>query len=136
MAILSEIKDPRVRDVTVTHVEMSPDMRIAKVHVSIMGDEVRQRLSLAGLRSSAGFLQAKIAERIDTRYTPKLQFELDLGVKKSIEIARLLKQVLPSDAPPVEEPPGEYFVDEDELPTDEQSGNSSGEDGDASRRDA
>ncbi len=121
MAILQELKDPRVRDVTVTHVEVSPDMRQAKVHVSVMGDDVRQRLSLAGLRSSAGFLQAKIAERIDTRYTPKLQFELDQGVKKSIELVKLLKQVLPEETPAAkeDEAAGEYFVDEDELPGDE-----------------
>jgi ribosome-binding factor A len=95
MAILAELKDPRVRDVTVTHVEVSPDMRNAKVHVSIMGDEARQKLGLRGLQSSAGFLQSKIAERIDTRFTPRLMFILDQGVKKSIEMARILREVLP-----------------------------------------
>jgi ribosome-binding factor A len=95
MAILADLKDPRIRDVTVTHVEVAPDMRQARVHVSIMGDETRQNLSLRGLQSAAGFLQAKIAEKIDTRYTPKLIFVLDLGVKKSIEMARLLREVLP-----------------------------------------
>jgi ribosome-binding factor A len=129
MAILQELKDPRVRDVTVTHVEVSPDMRHAKVHVSVMGDDVRQRLSLVGLRSSAGFLQAKIAERIDTRYTPKLQFELDQGVKKSIELIKLLKQVLPDEtAPATDEAAGEYFVDEDELPGDELPGGDESDD--------
>ena len=98
MAILAELRDPRVRDVTVTHVEVSPDMRSAKVLVSIMGDERQQNLSLRGLQSSAGFLQSKIAERIDTRYTPRLMFVLDQGVKKSIEIAKILKEVLPPDA--------------------------------------
>lgn len=100
MAILVEIQDPRVRDVTVTHVEMAGDMRSAKVHVSVMGDETKQKLSLRGLESSAGFLQAKVAKRIDTRYTPKLSFVLDQGVKKSLEVLRILKEVLPADAPP------------------------------------
>jgi ribosome-binding factor A len=50
---------------------------------------------LRGLQSAAGFLQSKIAERIETRYTPRLMFVLDQGVKKSIEMARILKQVLP-----------------------------------------
>src|SRR5215467_9406183 len=95
MAILAELKDPRIRDVTVTHVEVSPDMRHAKVHVSVMGDDAQQKLSLRGLQSAAGFLQSKIAEQIDTRYTPRLMFVLDQGVKKSIEMAQLLKQVLP-----------------------------------------
>ncbi len=94
-AALYEIKDPRVRDVTVTRVEVMEDMRQAKVYVSIMGDETRQNLSLAGLRSAAGFLQAKVAERIDTRYTPKLVFIVDEGVKKSLEVMRLLREVLP-----------------------------------------
>ncbi len=95
MAILTEIRDPRVEGVTVTFVEVSPDMRQAKVHVSIMGDEAKQRLCLHGLQSSAGFLQTKVAERIDTRYTPRLRFELDLGVKKSLAISRLLHDLLP-----------------------------------------
>jgi ribosome-binding factor A len=97
MAILSELRDPRVRDVTVLSVEVSPDMRAAKVHVSIMGDETKQNLALRGLQSAAGFLQSKIAQQIDTRYTPRLMFILDLGVKKSIEMAMLLKEVLPPE---------------------------------------
>jgi len=95
MAILTELKDPRIRDVTVTYVEVSPDLRYAKVHVSVMGDETRQRLSLQGLRSAAGFLQSKLGKRIETRYTPRIEFLLDQGVKKSIEVARILKEVLP-----------------------------------------
>ncbi len=95
MAILSELKDPRIRDVTVTYVEVSPDLRHAKVHVSVMGNETKQRLALRGLRSAAGYLQAKCAERIDTRWTPKLEFVLDQGVKRSIEISRILQEVFP-----------------------------------------
>jgi ribosome-binding factor A len=97
MAILAELNDPRVRDVTVTYVEVSRDLRYAKIHVSVMGDEARQKLTLRGLQSAAGFLQAKIAERIDIRYTPKLSFLLDQGVKRSIAVAQILQQVLPKD---------------------------------------
>ena len=103
MAILTELKDPRVRDVTVTHVEVTPDMRQAKVYVSIMGDEKKQKLTLHGLENSAGFLQSKVAKRIDTRYTPRLAFVLDLGVKKSLEIAQILQQVLPKQPSPADE---------------------------------
>jgi ribosome-binding factor A len=98
MAILTDLKDPRVTNVTVTYVEVSPDMRQAKVHVSIMGDETKQKLSLRGLQNAAGFLQSKVAKRIDTRYTPRLEFVLDLGVKKSIEISQILASVLPKPA--------------------------------------
>ena len=83
-----------LRDVTVTYVEVTPDMRQAKVHVSVMGDETKQKLSLRGLQNSAGFLQSLVAKRIDTRYTPRLVFELDLGVKRSIEISQILQSVL------------------------------------------
>jgi ribosome-binding factor A len=97
MAILADLQDPRIRDVTVTYVEMSGDLRSAKVHVSVMGDETKQQLSLRGLQSAAGFLQSKIAARIDTRYTPRIQFVLDQGVKHSIEISRILDEVLPKE---------------------------------------
>ncbi|HEV7281775.1 MAG TPA: 30S ribosome-binding factor RbfA [Pirellulaceae bacterium] len=96
-AILLEVRDPRVRDVTVTKVDVAPDMKSAKVYVSIMGDERKQRLSLQGLQNSAGFLQKAIADRIDSRYTPRLTFETDDGVKKSLEVLRLLKEVLPPE---------------------------------------
>ncbi len=95
MAILAELRDPRVRDVTVTYVEVSGDLRHAKVHVSVMGTETKQDLSVRGLQNAAGFLQSKIADRVAMRYTPKLSFVLDQGVKRSIEISRILKQVLP-----------------------------------------
>lgn len=95
MAILTQVRDPRVKDVTVTGVEMDPDMRAATVHVSVMGSPAKQELALRGLASSAGFLQAQVADRIETRYTPRLKFKLDGGVKRSIEIARVLREVLP-----------------------------------------
>ena len=98
MAILTQVRDPRVQDVTVTRVEMAPDMRSAVVHVSVMGTEAKQELALRGLSSSAGFLQSQIADRIETRYTPRLTFRLDGGVKRSIEIARMLEEVLPHTA--------------------------------------
>lgn len=95
MAILSELKDPRIQGITVTYVEVSDDLRYAKVHVSIMGDETQQRLSMKGLSNAAGFLQAKVAKRLELRYTPRLSFILDMGVKRSIEVARILREVLP-----------------------------------------
>lgn len=97
MAILTDLRDPRIADVTVTYVEVSGDMRAATVHVSVMGDDAKQKLALHGLQSSAGYLQGKVSDRIDTRYTPKLKFELDMGVKNSIAIAKMLKEVLPDD---------------------------------------
>lgn len=97
MAILTDLRDPRVQNVTVTRVEMAPDMREAKVYVSIMGDTAQQNLALHGLQSARGFLQSKLAERIETRYIPRLHFILDLGVKRSLEVARILRDVLPEN---------------------------------------
>lgn len=92
-SILTEIRDPRIRDVTVVGVEVSPDMREAKVLVSVMGDEAAQKLSIHGLQSSAGFLQAKIANRIDTRYTPRLTFVLDKGLKNAAAVGEILARI-------------------------------------------
>jgi len=115
MAILADLKDPRIEGVTVTFVEVSPDMRTAKVHVSIMGDEASQRLCLHGLRSAAGYLQQKISNRIDTRYTPRVRFELDQGVKKSIAIARMIDEVLPDHSPPSDPAPDALDLDAADL---------------------
>jgi ribosome-binding factor A len=98
MAILTELRDPRVKNVTVVGVEVLPDMKSAKVFVSIMGTEKEQQLGLSGLQNAAGFLQKKITERIESRYTPRLTFVLDKGVKQSLEVARILKEVLPPAA--------------------------------------
>jgi ribosome-binding factor A len=99
MAILADLQDPRIQDVTVTGVEVAPDMKQAKVYVSVMGSEAKQNLSLRGLQSAAGFLQSKVAKRIDTRYTPRLQFILDQGVKKQIEVSQILGHVLNENRP-------------------------------------
>lgn len=106
-AILLELKDPRIRGVTVTHVEMGDDLRQAKVYVSIMGDEASQKLTLHGLRSAAGFLQTRIANRIQTRYTPVLRFVLDQGVKKSIAMSQLISEVLADSSAPAKPTPDE-----------------------------
>jgi ribosome-binding factor A len=93
MAILTELRDPRVKNVTVLGVELSPDMREAKVAVSIMGSDSQQRTTLKGLQNASGFLQTRIAERIDTRYTPRLSFVIDEGVKKSVAVQQILDQI-------------------------------------------
>ena len=97
MAILTDIKDPRIENVTVTYVEVTGDLREAKVHVSVMGEEKKQQLCMHGLRSSAGYLQQKVSNRVDLRYTPRLNFVLDEGVKNAAEVTRILGEVLPKD---------------------------------------
>jgi ribosome-binding factor A len=91
-AILFEMKDPRVKGVTVTRAEVTADLQHAKVFVSVMGSERDQQLAMHGLKSAAGFVQTKIADRLTSRYVPHVTFVLDEGVKKSIEIARIIRE--------------------------------------------
>src|SRR6516165_7363000 len=90
--ILFELKDPRVKGVTVTRAEVSADLQHAKIFVSIMGSEKDQQLTMHGLKSAAGFIQTKLADRLTSRYIPHVTFVLDEGVKKSIEIARIIRE--------------------------------------------
>ena len=92
--ILFEMKDPRVKGVTVTRAEVSGDLQHAKVFVTIMGSASEQALCLHGLRHAAGFIQTKLADRLQTRYTPTIRFEIDKGVKNSIEVSRLISEAL------------------------------------------
>jgi ribosome-binding factor A len=92
--ILFELRDPRVKGVTVTRAEVSGDLQHGKVFVSVMGTPKEQELCMHGLKHAAGFVQSKLAGRLKTRFTPTIQFVLDQGVKNSIEIARLIKEAL------------------------------------------
>jgi ribosome-binding factor A len=94
-AILTELRDPRIRNVTVLGADVSPDLRYATVRISVMGDEKTAALTMHGLNSARGFLQSRVGEYIKSRYTPELRFSLDDGIRKSFETASLLKQVLP-----------------------------------------
>ena len=83
--ILFELKDPRVKNVTILDVETTDDMRSAKVHVGVRGDVKIQSLTLHGLESARGFLQAKIADRLQTRYTPVLKFILETNWLENLQ---------------------------------------------------
>ncbi len=97
-AILFGLRDPRVQHVTILRVETPFDLRTSKIYVSVLGDEKTQRLTMKGLDAARGFLQSKIAEALDLRFTPVLTFILDQGVKKSIEASRLLRKLDVEDA--------------------------------------
>ena len=90
--ILLGLRDPRIKNVTVISAEATEDLRGAKVYISVMGDAKTEALTLKGLESARGFLQAKIADRLQTRYTPILRFVIDRGVKQSLETARILRE--------------------------------------------
>jgi ribosome-binding factor A len=90
--ILFQIRDPRVKHTTVTRVETAGDLQHAKVYVSIMGSEAQQAKGVVALQNAAGFIQSKLAKRLATRFLPTLSFHLDEGIKKSIEVARILME--------------------------------------------
>ena len=92
--VLFELKDPRARNVTVLRTEVSPDLRSARVFVSVMGDEKAQSLAMHGLRSARGFIQSRIADRLELRYTPILKFVLDPGVKFSVQASSIIREAL------------------------------------------
>lgn len=116
-AILFELRDPRVKNVTVLHVEVPTDLRTAKVFISVLGDQKAERLTLQGLNAARGWIQSRIADQLQLRLTPVLTFVVDQGVKKSIEVSRLLRELHHADdqEPPAtgQEPEAEDVVPED-----------------------
>jgi ribosome-binding factor A len=91
-AITSELDDPRIGFVTVTAVDTSPDLRAARVFVSVLGDESERERTLSGLRASHGLLQSKIATEMRIKYTPTLSFHYDDGPERGVRLARLLDE--------------------------------------------
>src|SRR2546421_7021022 len=88
-AITKDLKDPRVGFVTVTGVKTSPDLRHARVYVSVLGSEEVRGATLDGLRSAHGFLQAKVATELNLKHTPMLRFEYDDSVDRGMRITKL-----------------------------------------------
>jgi ribosome-binding factor A len=130
--ILFELRDPRVKrgGVTVTRAEVSGDLQHAKVYVSVMGTAKEQELAMYGLKHAAGFVQSKLAKRLQTRFTPVVAFVLDQGVKKSIEMTRLINEALAQGAP------AGAARDEGEPGPADQTGSADGTAGEEPRKDA
>ncbi|MFC2468884.1 MAG: 30S ribosome-binding factor RbfA [Negativicutes bacterium] len=91
--ILQDLKDPRIGFVTVTAVDVSSDLRNARVYVSLMGSEQQIADSWRGLQSSRGFLRREIGHRVRLRYTPELTLELDKSVDYGVHIQELLQKI-------------------------------------------
>jgi ribosome-binding factor A len=92
-AISSDLQDPRVGFVTVTGVKTSPDLRHARVYVSVLGDQPTREASLEGLRSAHGFLQARMAAELRLKHTPNLTFEYDSSVDQGMKITQLIEEL-------------------------------------------
>ena len=94
--IQRDLKDPRIGFVSITEVRMSPDLRAARVRVSVLGDEAAKAGSLRGLRSASGTIRRELGRRLENlKFSPDLRFELDPSIEYSAHIAQRLREILP-----------------------------------------
>jgi len=95
---LVELKDPRIGFVTVTGVETSPDLRQAKVFVSVLGNARKRENTLHGLESAHGVLQLRLATELRMKRTPLLTFEYDPTVAEGVRMSQLIDELAPDDS--------------------------------------
>jgi ribosome-binding factor A len=100
--IASEIKDPRLGFVTVIRVEVAHDLRYARVHVGVLGNEAEREKSLTALRSAAGFVRRELGRRLRIHHTPEIDFRYDKGLDATDRVARLLAEEAERENPPDE----------------------------------
>jgi ribosome-binding factor A len=91
--LLTELRDPRIGFVTVTSVEVTNDLSVATVRVSVMGEETERVEALKGLESAAGFLRGRVGKVLTTRIIPEIRFELDRGLEHAAKINRILGEL-------------------------------------------
>ena len=97
-AISKDLQDPRVGFITVTGVKTTPDLRHARVYVSVLGDESERAASLEGLQAAHGFLQGRVSHSLRLKHTPALVFDYDESVDRGMRISELLeKTAAPED---------------------------------------
>ena len=94
---VGELKDPRIGFVTVTGVETSPDLRHARVYVSVFGSEESRQESLAGLDAAHGVLPSRLARELRMKRTPQLAFEYDPTVERGVRMTQLIDELAPDD---------------------------------------
>ena len=92
---VGDLKDPRIGFVTVTGVETSPDLRHARVFVSVLGSEAKRAKTLDGLAAAHGVLQARVARELRMKRTPQLAFEYDPTVERGVRMTQLIDELAP-----------------------------------------
>ena len=90
--ISEELRDPRIAFATVTAVEVTDDLRSARVHVSVLGDDETQKRTMAALEDAKAFLRREIGARTDLRFVPELTFASDRSAERAVRIAGLLRE--------------------------------------------
>lgn len=91
--LLRKVKDPRIGFVSLTDVEVTPDLKQARVYVSVLGDEAARSATMAGLRSATGFLKSELARRVRLRQMPEIEWRYDDSIARGARINELLNQV-------------------------------------------
>ncbi len=91
--LLREIKDPRIAFVSITAVDVAPDLRHARVLVSVLGSESERKSTIAGLRSAAGYIRREIGARLRLRYTPEIRIIYDDSIEEGSRILALIESV-------------------------------------------
>jgi len=91
-----ELKDPRIGFVTITGVETSPDLRSARVFVSVLPEKKREE-TIAGLSAAHGVLQARVARELRMKRTPQLAFEYDPSVERGVRMSKLIDELAPEE---------------------------------------
>ncbi|MFZ5642392.1 MAG: 30S ribosome-binding factor RbfA [Bacillota bacterium] len=91
--LMNEIKDPRLGFVTVTLVEVSPDLRYARIYASVLGNEDQQKSTTEVLNRATGYIRSEIGKRIRLRYTPEITFKLDNSIERGTRVIRLIEEV-------------------------------------------
>ncbi len=102
--IQHQLKDPRVGFVSVTAVELSVDLRHAKVFVSVLGDAQAKADTMAGLQSAQGYVRSELSRRLQMRFTPEISFRLDESIERGTRLVTLIREVTKdpgNDRPPV-----------------------------------
>ena len=94
---ITALKDPRIGFATVTAVRISPDLRLARVYVSVLGSDDERKATMEGLRSAAPHLRAELGGQVRLKYLPELIFELDTGAEEAERLDALLKKIHDED---------------------------------------
>ena len=95
--LLRHLKDPRLKMATISRVEVSPDLRHARVYVSHVGSAAEQQGAMAGFHQATGFIRSHLGKRLKLRYVPQLAFQLDTTIAYGVRVSRLLQELLPRE---------------------------------------
>jgi ribosome-binding factor A len=95
--LLKEVKDPRIGFVSVIDVELSRDLRHAKVYVSVYGDELERKDTMDGLEKANGYIRKLVGERIKIHHTPEILFKYDNSIEHGVHISEIIKKINKKD---------------------------------------